>query len=145
MGNFAGFQRRIEAELRPDFVADVLLVESASACSYQGHLGEPGKVRRDGAQSERNGAERGWSPVPMQEVVIDVQAVDEKFGFASLIGIDAQSILIRALDDLVVDHREIEAGRGILHWFLGSLLMHAAAVEYREQMSELHRGETTER
>ena len=83
--------------------------------------------------------------MPVQEVVIDVQAVDEEVGFASLVGVDAQPVLVRALDDVVVDHREVEAGRGILHRFLGSLLMHAAAVEYREQMGELHCGETTER
>lgn len=82
--------------------------------------------------------------MPIQEVVIDVQAVDEEIGFTALVGVDAQSILVRALDDVIVDHREVEAGRGVLHRLLGRLLMHAAAIEYRKQVGELQCGEVAE-
>ncbi len=145
MSKFAWFQRCIEAELGPDFVADVLAVESAATCCHQGHFGQPCEVRSDCAQRERYRTERGRCLVPVQVVVIDVKAVDEDIGFATLVSIDAQPILVRALDHMVVNHREVEAGWGILHSYLGSLLMHPAAVEYREQVSELHCREIAER
>ena len=145
MSNFARFQRCIEAELGPDFVTDVLAVESAATCCHQGHFGQPCKVRSDCEQSERDSTERGRGLVPVQEVVIDVKTVDEDVGFATLFGVDAQPILVRALDDVFVDYREVKAGRSVLYRLLDGLLMHAAAVEYREQVRELHCREITER
>jgi hypothetical protein len=82
----------------------------------------------------------------VQEAVVDVQAVDEQIRRADFFSEKAQLVLVGALNDLVVDHCEVQARRCIVGAmpFLG-LPMNPAAVEYGEQVGEFQGQQFTER
>jgi hypothetical protein len=76
----------------------------------------------------------------VQEEMIDVQRLDVQIGRTDLLGDEAGAILVLALDQPIVDHREVHAGRGIVvAGLLLSLLVDATAVEDREEVGKLQR------
>lgn len=109
-------------------------------------MAKAGQVRRDRTQRECEGTQARRCLAFVQEEVIDVQALDEQVRRTGLFNEESRSVLVRVLDDLVVDHREVQARRRIVEARtpLG-LLVYAAAVEHREQVSELERRQLAER
>ena len=76
----------------------------------------------------------------MQEILIDVKAVDEQVG-AVVRCIETQPVLVRMLDQLGVDDGEVKAGRRLVGTESAlDLLVDTAAIEHRQQMCELDGG-----
>lgn len=70
--------------------------------------------------------------------MVDVQGIDEQTGRAQFFRDEPHTVLVLVLDESVVDHREVQARRGIvMTWVLLCLLVNAAAIEYGEQVRKL--------
>lgn len=131
LGDFIEQQWRVEAQFGPDLVADMVTGESTPTGGHQRHMAQASQVRRDGAQRESDGPQGRRGMVFMQEILIDVKAVDEQVG-AVVRCIETQPVLVRVLNQLGVDDGEVKTGRCLVGTESAlDLLMDTAAIEHQ--------------